>query len=216
MKIYKYTYNKHYFKNIDTEEKAYWLGFLFADGCINEKPKSKVLEIILAEEDKEHLNKFIYAIEGNQEPKLKQVKLNGKTYNSYRLSICCTELCNDLIKLGCLPRKSLILEFPKYSLPLNLYKHFIRGYVDGDGSISTRSRVSIVGTENFLNDIQDHFINELGLTKINLNSKKGTNAKQYEKGNVQGKKILKYLYKDSNIYLDRKYNKALAYLQGDL
>ena len=60
----KYTYNENYFKIIDSEEKAYWLGFLYADGCItrfyrNEKLKSMSLELTLQSNDIEHLKKFL-------------------------------------------------------------------------------------------------------------------------------------------------------------
>lgn len=44
------------FENIDTEEKAYWLGFLYADGCVGSK-ESKV-ELSLAEKDLRHMEKF--------------------------------------------------------------------------------------------------------------------------------------------------------------
>ena len=59
----KYEYNKDYFSKIDTSDKAYWLGFLYADGCINrfyrgEKLKSMTLELGLCYRDKEHLEKF--------------------------------------------------------------------------------------------------------------------------------------------------------------
>ena len=36
----KHNLNKDYFKNIDNEEKAYWLGFIAADGCIYKMSKT--------------------------------------------------------------------------------------------------------------------------------------------------------------------------------
>lgn len=113
----KFYYNKDFFQKIDTEEKAYWLGFIYADGCINrmyrnEKLKSMDLEIGLCREDEKHLRKFLNYIESNVEIKHKQSKLNGNTYDSSRVTICCTKMCYDLIDKGCTPQKSLSLQFP--------------------------------------------------------------------------------------------------------
>lgn len=88
----KYTYNKDYFKEIDSFEKAYWLGFLYADGCItrfykDEKLKSMSLEIMLQNDDKNHLIKFRDALDSNVPIKDKLVA--GK-YKSSRIVINCT------------------------------------------------------------------------------------------------------------------------------
>lgn len=209
MRNFNYKYNTNYFKNINTENKAYWLGFLYADGSINIRERSKTLELTLQEEDKNHLEKFIKDLEGNQVPKLKQVNLKGKVYNSYRVSVCSTEMCNDLITQGCLPNKSLILKFPKH-LRNDLYKHFIRGYVDGDGSLSTRDRVVICGTYEFLDSLQDWCVENIPeYTKVAIRSDKRAKHYQLEKSYKQGRLLKKYLYENSTIYLDRKYNKAM-------
>lgn len=215
MQNFKYSYNKEFFKNIDSEEKAYWLGFLYADGCINERAKSQNLELTLCEQDKNHLYKLRQAINGDMPINLKQVKLKGKTFNSYRLQICSTDLCDDLITLGCVPNKSLLLQFPDF-LEDELYKHFIRGYLDGDGCISTRCRISICGTYDFLADMQKHFIDKLGVTEVSILSDKRRNHYQYERVGKNSLKILKYLYEDSKVYLDRKYDKAIAYLNSNI
>lgn len=92
----KFYYNKDFFQEINTEEKAYWLGFLYADGCINKiyrnnKLKSMNLEIGLCHKDEQHLQKFLNSIESNIEIKHKKSKSNGKIYESSRIIICCTK-----------------------------------------------------------------------------------------------------------------------------
>ena len=135
----KYYYNEDYFKKIDTAEKAYWLGFLYADGCItrfyrNEKLKSMSLELTLQDEDCDHLIKFKNALESNVPI---QHKIINRKYKSDRIVINCTSMCRDLIKLGCTPVKSLTLEFPNNDiLPEEYVRDFIRGYFDGDGGVS--------------------------------------------------------------------------------
>ena len=79
----KYYYNKDFFNKIDTEEKAYWLGFLYADGCIVTRSKCKKvtpmsLELVLSSIDINHLYKFLNSLESNIEIKNKIVELNGK------------------------------------------------------------------------------------------------------------------------------------------
>ena len=97
--------------------------------------------------------------------KISKVKVNNKEFTRCRWSIVNKHLWFTLYKLGCVPNKSLILKFPKLSIFLNpkdLVKHFVRGYIDGDGCISyvkTNPKdinsnyspsVSILGTKDFL------------------------------------------------------------------
>lgn len=119
MIIRKYTCNSDYFKEINTSDKAYWLGFLYTDGCILEtrnktanKLKTYILELSLKSTDKSHLIKFLDSVGSNSPIADKKIKLNGNTYYACRVNICNTELCRDLIRHGCTPRKSLILTFP--------------------------------------------------------------------------------------------------------
>lgn len=215
MKNFKYSYNEKFFENIDNENKAYWLGFLYADGGINVGKRSKNLEITLGERDKDHLTKFIHDIQGNMPIREKTVKLKGKEYKSYRVNICSSKLCEDLINLGCTPNKSLTLTFPQDIEP-HLYPHFIRGYLDGDGTISTRCRISICGTYDFLYSLQQHLIKELDITKVKILSDKRAKHYQYERVGANALKILDYLYSNAEVYLDRKYDKAIAYLNSNV
>ncbi len=137
----KYKYNKDYFKVIDTEEKAYWLGFLYADGCINELHKngktcSMNLELTLAKVDKEHLEKFAKAIETNVPIKQRISRYKGKEYVSNRIIINSTKMCKDLCDLKCIPNKTYGIRFPDTNIvPKCFMKDFLRGFFDGDGCI---------------------------------------------------------------------------------
>jgi hypothetical protein len=176
----EYYYNENYFTQIDTEEKAYWLGFLYADGYIEpiyRKQKIKAMRAVigLQEADRNHLEKFLIHIESNAPITQNITILNHKNYYSNRVRINNTKMCKDLIKLGCVNNKSLILKFPNDDIiPKHLIRHFIRGYFDGDGcvyykegeKIDNRNKkkykykrlmVSIVGTESFLNSLIDVF-----------------------------------------------------------
>lgn len=224
----KYTYNKDYFKIIDTEDKAYWLGFLYADGCVleqrrssNNKLKNMVLELSLCYEDKKHLEKFIHCIDGNIPIKERTVKYDGKEYKSVRVNVCCTELCRDLCNLGCTPRKTLNLKLPDYDIvPENLYRHFLRGLFDGDGGIYIRDNngspqtiIGLTGIESTIIDFVDFFIsNNILRTYPTVQQDKRSHAVQlFIHSKDQIKDVLDYLYKDCSVYLDRKYEKYLDF-----
>ena len=130
----------------------------------------------------------------------------SKNSNSYRLCIGCKEMYQDLIKLGCPPRKSLILKFPTdEQVPPKYKKDFMRGYVDGDGCLCYTDKsysFSFVGTKDFIDKAIEFF---------NWKTcKYDTTGKAYvwrcaNKKLVPG--YLQLLYQNSTIYLDRKYEK---------
>lgn len=216
-----YTLDVDFFKIIDTEEKAYWLGFLYADGCISvgyDKEKTRIksltLEVGLSEIDRSHLERFADSIGSNGVIKDKKVKIGDKTYNAVRFNVYNTEMCRDLINLGCTPKKSLTLEFPtKDIVPDELINHFIRGYFDGDGCSFYKHDtnayiVNFVGTKHFLDGIYDEMSKECNINKTAIR-KKGS-AYQVSWGGFSNFRIIgKYLYKNSTICLDRKKEKFI-------
>ena len=141
--VNKKAYNEHFFDVIDTEEKAYWLGFIFADGYIYSSPldtsKKRIdwnFELCTKGDDKEHMEKFAKAIGYNKELHVTKADKYGHT----RCRVCLSSeiLWRQLNSLGCTPRKSLTLKFPDEDIfkSKDLIRHFIRGYFDGDGCIS--------------------------------------------------------------------------------
>lgn len=193
--------NEHVFDSIDSEEKAYWLGFMFADGYVS-KDNNRI-ELSLKLSDYSHLKKFKNFL---------QWKNNIKT-DSFRCRIyfANSRIKKMLIHYGCVPQKSLKLNFIKNSyIEKNLLRHFIRGYFDGDGCICIQkikiySCIEFIGTEFFLKEL----LNNTDWKKNKLQQDK-RHSPVIKKLRYSGKtvlSILHYLYKDSNIYLDRKYSK---------
>lgn len=191
------------FSEINTEEKAYWLGFIYADGYVSD---ANEFELALCLKDFKHLQKFRRFIE--RESKVK------KDY--YRCRVCLKDILftQDLKKLGVVPRKSLILTFPDYNqVPKHLIKHFIRGYVDGDGSIYiTNNNIycSVLGTREFLTEL----IREAKIPRRTLYKNNNNNSSNCWFFQVSGKNainLINYLYKNNKIHLERKYNKYLTY-----
>lgn len=195
--------NENVFEKINTEEKAYWLGFMYADGCVNRT--SNRIELSLKEEDYNHIVKFKTFLESEHTIGKKSKTIKDKIYISYRLGITSEKLKNDLIKHGCIPNKTKVLTFP--NLNKKLIKHFIRGYLDGDGCITSQktSKLSleILGTQDFLRAILNHY--NFPKDKY-IYSFKHTDIKRLILSGENAFKVIEDLYKNSNIYLDRKFN----------
>lgn len=228
MQGHKYTYDIDYFYKIDTSDKAYWLGFLYADGTITRFYKkdgtvrSMTLEVGLKYEDKGHLEKFRKCIKSNVPIFERTIQLNGKKYKSARIQINNTHFCKNLCNAGCVPQKTYKLEFPSYNIvPQPLMKDFIRGFFDGDGCICTYEWdgkpcivSTITGKPEMLHSIADYLISQKVIRTMPPFTKK---AKQDFACDIRfngkdiNKEFLDYLYKDSNLYLDRKYNKYIEF-----
>ncbi len=199
-------YNFSFFEQIKTEMQAYWLGFLYADGCVH---KNKIT-IGLAIKDKCHLVRFCQDI-GLENPKF----FKSEKTKSIRVTLSCKKMAIDLEKIGCVPRKTYLLEFPNF-LPENLLSHFIRGYFDGDGGVSVRKdgrkcSVTIVGREDFLKKLKE---------KINVGHIYKTSSDKVKCISICSKKQIdefyNFIYKNANVFLDRKKKKIEFFQKSQL
>jgi hypothetical protein len=208
-----YKINEHYFDTIDSNDKAYFLGLLFADGYNNQK--HGLISISLIKEDSKVLNKLSEKI--YLEPKeLYHIQSNlGCSKPQEKLVISNRNISNQLLKYGCFQNKSQTLSFPN-NIKKELIPHFIRGYFDGDGCIYINKNnyptITIIGTYNFCLNINS-YIKDIG--KIY----KTPSDKMFIL-KLNGKDKIKYfyniIYKDQEcIKLDRKYNKFINYLSGE-
>lgn len=199
----KYTLNEQYFDNIDSEDKAYFLGFLYADGYLN--LKNSFINLTLHKKDIEILHLFSKYLNTNKPLR------KDRTY--FRLSIENKHMSQTLNNLGCVQAKTFKLTFPTF-LNDNLIKHFIRGYFDGDGCITKTTNSNlfmITSTHQFLTEIQKILINncELNKTKFSKRHKqKNDNIFTLNYGGkIQLNRIYHFLYDNANIYLNRKKEK---------
>ncbi|WP_017187804.1 hypothetical protein [Alkalibacillus haloalkaliphilus] len=210
----RYKINENVFENIDTPEKSYWLGFLYADGYINKE--RNYIELTLKESDKLHIEKFKKFLSTSTPIKNKEIiGSNGKLYKACTLFIYRKKIMNDLINLGCIENKSLKLSFPQSGLiPKELIRDFVRGYFDGDGSLNFSSRrnrqectVNFIGTRRFLEELRK----ELDLPTRKLDRNGQAFSLRYSGVKIP-LRVLEYMYKDAGIYLERKYNRYLEFL----
>jgi len=206
-------FNLNIFEKIDTEEKAYWLGFLYADGYNSQKHRR--VRLCLDSKDENHLIKFKDFMGGNSTIKEKFIKnISGSISKNVRLDINSVKISLDLANLGCTQKKTFTLKFPtENQVPVHLQSHFIRGYFDGDGSVFLSNEIhhrskkieSIIHCR--MMSTKDFLVDFLKISKIgNMSCIKSVgNVYDYQiKRNVRCKEFYEFLYKDATIFLERK------------
>lgn len=227
-----YNCNYDFFKNIDTEEKAYWFGFIASDGWINVNcsTNSGCVGIELQSGDINHLKKFNKSIGGNYKITERDRLCEISTKSSGTIRECCIrvfsiDMVNDLINIGITATKTHDFTFPTW-LNDDLYCAFIRGYFDGDGCVRTRTRKLASGkiaeypvcdvvsaNKDFLDTLREFLYQNLGICSYIYVDKNC--HRLYIHKNEHTLKFLNYIYKNANIYLDRKYNKYLSIVKNN-
>lgn len=204
----KYHYDRDKFKNIETEEDAYWLGFITADGCIIE---NKWLQIQLASKDKGHLIKFCSYM-GLDSEEIKEIIKDGfggaytRDNPVNNVKICSLDIINHLYEKNVFARKSG-KEIPYICKTKELELAYIRGLIDGDGYIgSTQYRMGIVGSKKICEYVKNFITENIHDISHNTIREHGIIYKLEINGRIQTSIILKALYENASIYLDRKHN----------
>lgn len=205
----KYNVDKNYFEVIDTEQKAYWLGFILGDGCISGVTnKQMILRIALKQDDIAHLEKFQKSIKTNSP--IKKYVVNKK-YKVCSLEINNTFLAKSLSKYGIIKNKTYTATFPK--IPHELKRHCIRGIFDADGCIpKSNGRVagiSICGTFELMSDIADLLDIDKKYIYIRKDLVNFAEIRCHKK--QEALRILECIYRDANIYMDRKHQRFLQF-----
>jgi hypothetical protein len=201
---FKYT-NLDFFHTVDTELKSYWLGFIYADGCVFSKPENHIkrFSIDLGIIDKSHLEKLanIFSKPIDQfpsSPHLVWLTVNG------------SQLYTDLINHGIEERKTYSNTTPVLNhIPDNLMNHFIRGFFDGDGWTHQKEnhyKFGLCGTTEFLTELQKILFQKLQ-TKYNVPIYKKQIFELNYESQIEIIHIYNYLYYNSTIWLERKRDK---------
>lgn len=213
------TLNENYFQELDSKDKAYFLGFIYADGFITKRSQGQnILGLTLAEI--EPIDKFKKYIQTDKKVGYYK-KTNGYSDKSYeyKLALISDKLVSDIEKLGVVERKTLTLTFP--DIREDLIPHFIRGYFDGDGSVflykDSRKEysyneylgINICGTKEFLVALTKHlpFLEEGQC--VYKEKRRETNCWNLKMiSNIRSLELYHYMYKDcDDLYLSRKKEK---------
>lgn len=214
------SYNQDFFEKIDSELKAYLLGYIVADGCITiehrkEKPNSPIRRVQFQPsiDDLQVITLIRDVIAPNNKLTIIKSKRPNRK-DTIKLRLANKKIVNDLISLYSIhPRKTYDKNFKFPNMDKQFKRHFIRGFIDGDGSIGQRHFSMIVNSKLFLEDILKEFLEEITDLKYYIyeeNRKFTTYYSLHFSVNKKSKvDLFNYIYKDSIYKLDRKYNKAL-------
>lgn len=203
-----YEFNEDYFEEIDSHQKAYWLGFIYADGGVNTSSGVKRLRIELQKGDREQLERFRNHLEGYNTPIKEDTSIREGRYSSegsYYIEFFSKKMVEDLSKWGVYQNKTLTLTYPKNIDP-TFHNSFILGYFDGDGGISVffetstqqkRGNMKFVGTYDMLNNIQANIYEAVGLKPTYFAPKKKIFTLEY-RGKRKILSIAEWMYSNMN------------------
>lgn len=211
-----YSYDRNKFEKIITEDDAYWLGFLYADGYVCHTEHSWWYGVELQDRDIGHLRKLNKYMNGNMhiDTFYKKSPTSDNICKMCRLAYYSKQLVINLVNSGCVQRKSKIITMPFGIVPDELMRHFIRGYFDGDGSCGIyqhserkhlrypRAKITC-GSHDFVNQLKE-YLNNVDI-RCGIITSKEENYDMFFSGKDNVVNFLKYMYDDSHIYLDRKY-----------
>lgn len=214
----KYSRNSNYFDCIDSENKAYFLGLLFADGNNYYKEHKFAITLSLQECDGYLVQKFKEELQYEGHVHFDELKLQNPNYqNQYRIVINDEHMSKQLESLGVVNHKSLILQFPDY-LDEKYLRHFCRGYFDGDGGVFYNKRfnklsTSTTSTYEFVSALHDILLEKLDCHSSIHYPKQSYGKNTYILNTSATRSSLKYLswiYDDCEIKMERKYNLYLS------
>ena len=204
----EYTVNHNYFSEIDAEEKAYFIGLLMADGCVScKRGEYKTIRLHLSLVDIDIIEKFKRCVKSNHKISI--------TENSCELKFTSQQMADDLSRFGIVPQKST-RENPHFdSIPKSLLKYTIRGLFDGDGWYTGfdykgkyKTNIGICGSYDVCEYVRDYFYREIGLNdKLKVVKVKDKDC--YKIGYSSKNdfiKIYNHMYRDANIFINRKYD----------
>jgi len=214
----RYFVNQNYFDVIDSEEKSYWYGFLCADGYIRERKSGNSLEMKLGIRDLEHLELFKKHINSTHNIRIGESTTTGKkgtkhTCTMAHLAIYSLTLVESIKKQGFHSRKTFTIGKPKFDK--KFYRHFIRGYFDGDGCCyvkRTGTSLDCRFTFACASDVLRNFISdELRNHSIETSNDRTLNI--YARTVLDSSKIFNYMYDGATIYLKRKKEKGDEFME---
>jgi hypothetical protein len=224
----KYYCDHSFFDAIDSEEKAYWLGFLAADADVGDEGR---LSMSLKPSDREHLYRLKYSLKSTHPVTdyTSNSGYHGRQVTFSVLDIGSSRLVRGLTLNGVGPKKTFALRWPSHLEP-DLLKHYLRGMVDGDGSLTTyvrqspdngklemQYRFSLTSNTTFLEECQRYLVEACDLRYTKLARKRGGNpniATLPYGGRRQVERIFRLLYDDAGIFLLRKYYELSFHFQG--
>lgn len=217
----KYSSNEDYFQKWSSE-MAYLLGYIYADGGLEDSPRLRGRYIRLTSIDKDRI-KFAQKQLQAAHPIQKLPKATPKEKQRFLLRIGSKKMFAQLTSIGLSPKKSLTVRMPE--IPKKYLSDFVRGYFDGDGCVFVETAVNpkgkrilkalrvifTSGSKKFLIDLENLLKEHVPLEGRNITSARRCYQLRYStKDSVS---LFCYLYASASpdAYMGRKYDTFMKY-----
>lgn len=210
--------NEHCFDIIDSEWAAYFLGFMYADG--NNNQKKGLIHITQAEGAGEDVLENFLKFTGSSSGIRYYDNVNPRACRSARVTLCSKHLCSALALHGMVPNKTFKLVFP--AITPGLRRHFIRGYLDGDGCVQVTKggnmcAVSFVGTEAMCRGMEEVFDDICGEPSCHIRTRHPERNNNIRSLALRRRKnaedVLRWMYDGATISMKRKREKVELFLK---
>lgn len=209
----KYNINHEYFKT-ESSNMAYILGFLASDGTV--RKNANEIKVSLNAKDSCFLESIKNELHSDKDIKF---YTTSDGFDCCTFSFTSKTIKEDLSKYNIVPAKTFTFKFPT-NLSRKYWIDFIRGYFDGDGSISTAGTGAIKwqissATEDVLIKIVDFFYEEYGIPKVNIiKTKRIHDFYNISYSTNATRKIYQILYTENSLFLPRKKEKYESILKN--
>lgn len=201
-----------YFETIDTEAKAYYLGLMLTDGNVHKIKRNTEqyrIQIALQSQDRDILERFKKELHSSN----KIIHYQKDKRDECIFGIQSAKMAYDLSKQGITPNKTFIAEL-NYNIPPDLFRHYIRGIFDGDGTVYYSNKhlhFGFYGTHKLVTQVQDWLIEQINLTRHKITDKETVSFTTYQK-RKDIENFYNLIYTDASFYLKRKKEKFNNYL----
>ena len=200
----KYIVNEHIFDVIDTEAKAYWLGFLYADGCLARTNITLTLSI----KDKDQVERFRDFMESDTPITLKDYTDRYKRLHPRAtVTVSGIHLSERLKQLGVIVWRTVPIQEIWRQIPPELLHHWVRGFFDGDGCAEKKPHIHFSLTREVGESLIELFAKEAGTNsdlKLVRNTRSNVVCNLKYKGYNNTMKIINYMYKEAKTWMPRK------------
>lgn len=192
--------DESYFDCIDTEEKAYLLGLLAADGNVTD---TNQISLWVQRDDRPLVDLFATALKLNPyRPK------HRKRDGTWGVVVCSATLARALARHGIVPRKSCTLRWPT-TVPETMVRHYMRGLLDGDGSVSEVQWTFTSGSECFVREYRRRAEEVVGV-ELPLNRVGKGKRNWLVTGGRNTWVFLDWLYYDATLFHEGKHARYLG------